>query len=238
MRHRTALVGRINQTKPKLMAFPTPNDSNDSNQNNAAAAEPEPEPEPESVYDTLSDEQIETLQDYWMVVDTYRGISKLCRTHLFGDGDRPSNADIAALKGQSPLADHFVFYKDAKDDMKASLREMRENGDIPSEVGLRGFKEEIEPDFEHEVLNVENAADFGVNPETFTDNDDDILIPDEYEAPTDDEGNLVVWAAESGDEVSDDEVLETLKTVNRLGDKTAEGAVEALKEAGYKVVHN
>ena len=220
------------------MSFPTPSSSSNDNENSSPAVETEPEPEPESVYETLSDEQIETLQDYWMVVDTYRGISKLARTHLFENGDRPSNADIAALKGQSPIADHFVFYKDAKDDMKTSLREMRENGDIPSEVGLRGFKEEIDPDFEHEVLNRDNAADFGVNPATFTDNDDDILIPNEYEPETDDDGNLVVWSAESGDEVSDDEVLETLKTVNRLGEKTAEGAVKALKAAGYKVIHN
>ena len=220
------------------MAFPTPNTDVSTATETTEAAEAEAEPEEKSVYETLADEHIKALQDYWQIVEAYRGVKKLALTHLFEDPSGVSNADIAALKDRSPLAEHFVFYREAKNDKKDEFRTLREDGDIPKKVGLRDFKEEVEPDFDYEVLNGENAADFGVNPAAFYEDEDEILVPDEYDAPTDNDGNLVVWKAETGDEVADDEVMNTLQGVDRIGEVKAEEALEALKEAGYKVVHN
>lgn len=218
------------------MNFPTPSDSVSTE--TETNTETETETEEKSVYETLSDEVVEDLQEYWMVVDTYRLVGKLARTHLFDSPDSVSNADITALQDRSPIAAHFVFYKEHKDDLKAHFQTLRNDEEIPSEVGLRGFKEEMDPDFDNTELSRDNAEEFGINPEAFYDDEDPILVPEEYEPETDEEGNLVVWNAEEGDEVTDDELLNTLEGVSGVGPKTTPKILEALSEAGYKVVHN
>lgn len=221
------------------MSFPTPADYSINNEQTAAAAEPAAEPEPESVYETLSDEILELYKDYDQVVETYRLIRKAAATHLFDSPKGVSNADIAALKDRSPIAGHFVFFKDAKDDLKDQFRELRANDELPSEVSLPGYREWAgSPNYEHETITADNAAEHGINPATFNEDEDPIHLPEEYEPVTDEKGDLVKWAAETGDEVADDDVQATLMGVDRIGEKKAEAAVEALKEAGYKVVHN
>lgn len=219
------------------MSFPTPADSSTAAAN--TTEDTEAEAEEKSVYETLSDEAVELYDDYDMIVETYRLVRKAAVTHLFDSPKGVSNADIAALKGRSPLADHFVFYKEAKDDLKDQFRELRANDELPTEVSLPGYREWAEsPNYDHETITADNAADFGINPETFNDDEDPVHLPDEYEPVTDDDGNLVVWAAESGDTVADDDVISTLQGVDRIGDKKAEAALEALKDAGFEIVHN
>lgn len=224
------------QSKPKLMNFPTPADSSSNdNQSNTEAA-PEPEPKPKEWYETLSDEENEAFQNYWAVVDTYRGIKKLCLTHLFDDVSNKQNSEIASLRDRSPIADHYVFYQKAKEDVKDTIQKLRKDGDIPTKAGLREYKANVEPEFEHTVLTKENAENNGVNPETFNDKEDNILFPEAYEFPTDDDGNLIIWAKQSGDELDNDEVLEIVSGASGVGDKTATNVVEALEESGATIV--
>jgi hypothetical protein len=219
------------------MSFPTPSRNVSNAAETTEAAETEAETEEETVYEALNDEITEKLQEYWMVVDTYRGISKLARSHLFETPEGVTNADITALQDRSPLASDFVFYKEAKDDLKAHFQDLRNDDEIPNEVGLRGFKEEMAPEFDSDELSRDNAEEFGVNPEAFYDDEDPILVPDEYEPETDEDGNLVVWTAEAGDEATDEEVISTIKDTSGV-DSKAPDVLETLKEAGYKVVHN
>ena len=206
--------------------FPTPDETAVST---ATETETETETEEKSVYETLADEHTEMLTDYWMVVETYRGVKKLALTHLFDSPEGVTNADIAALADRSPLAEHFVFYRETKNDMKDEFRTLREDGEIPKEVSLPGFKDETDPDFDYEVLSADNAADWGVNPETFYEDEDEILVPDEYEAPTDDDGNLVVWKNTEGG-FSVEEVLKVAADTDGIGEKTL-AALKANLEA-------
>ncbi|OYR58507.1 hypothetical protein [Halorubrum halodurans] len=218
------------------MAFPTPKTTDVSNTNTDSEAA---DPEPESVYETLSDEHLELLKEYDMVVETYRGVRKIAATHLFTNPEDVSNSDIASHVGRSPLADHYVFYKDAKDDIKQQLRELRSDEEIPGEVSLPGYRDwNGEPDFDHEILSRDNAADeWGVNPKTFYDDEDEIYFPEAYEPPVDDDGNLIVWAKESGDEATDDEILSLLiDEADGCGEKTAENVLETLRTK-FEVVH-
>lgn len=221
------------------MSFPTPADYSINNEQTAAAAEPAAEPEPESVYETLSDEILELYKDYDQVVETYRLIRKAAATHLFDSPKGVSNADIAALKDRSPIAGHFVFFKDAKDDLKDQFRELRANDELPSEVSLPGYREWAgSPNYEHETITADNAAEHGIDPTTFNDDEDPIHLPEEYEPVTDEKGDLVKWTAETGDTVESEELHKVLMDVDRVGSKTAADIRKAFSEAGMKVVHN
>lgn len=220
------------------MAFPTPPTS--SSNDNQPNSEPEPEPEPKEWYETLSDEEHEAFQDYWAIVDTYRGLDKVALTNFYDDFDDSDysgkNSKIASLRDRSPIADHWVFYQNQKEEQKDVIQKLRDDGDIPNNAGLREYKANVEPDFEHEVINKDNAVESGLNPATFNDKEDDIIFPDAYEFPTDDNGELIIWAKQSGDELDNDEILEIVSGASGVGDKTATNVVEALEESGATIV--
>jgi hypothetical protein len=213
------------------MNFPTPavDVSNETETNT--------ETETETVFDGRTDE----YETYWAVVDAYRFLGKLARTYLFIAEDRENgvtNADIAALVDRSPIARDWQFYKETKDEIKDDLNDRR-GSDFPQEASLPTYKDEMEtPDFDCMEITEDTLEDFGIAADTWSDRDELICLPSEYEPETDDEGNLLVYFAEEGDEVSDDAVLEAFRSVDRIGDVKATEALEALKEAGYTVVHN
>jgi hypothetical protein len=213
------------------MNFPTPGETAVSTD---STTETETETEV-SVYETLSDDHKELFQTYWAVVETYRGVKKLAVTYLFDNPEGVSNADVAALQDRSPLAEHFVFYKEQKDALKDQFRTLREDGEIPKETSLPGFKDDMDPDFEYKVLSAENSADeWGINPETFYEDEGEIWFPEDYEAPTDDEGNLLVWNKETeDDEVVLENILKIAEDTDGIGDKTLEALKENLKKHGY-----
>ncbi|QSG06382.1 hypothetical protein [Halapricum desulfuricans] len=193
----------------------------------------EPEPEEVSVYETLSEEIIEKLHEYDDVVETYRGVKKLALTHLFESPEGVTNADIVALKDRSPIAEHFVFFRDRKNELKSEFRDLRNNDEIPKEVSLPGFREEVEPNFEFEILSVETAEEWGVDPATFFEDEDEIRVPADYKPPMNDDGELLVFFEEEETEGGDftlEEVLEIAEETDGIGPKKVE-ALKACLEA-------
>lgn len=222
------------QPKLKLMNFPTPADSDSTNNQPTEAAETETETL--EWYETLSDEANEAFQNYWAVVDTYRGLKKLCLTHLFDNPDGVSNSEIASLRDRSPIADHWVFYQEQKETQKEAIQQLRDDDEISTQAGLRGYKANVDADFDHTILSEDNAQDNGVKPDTFYDDEDPIFMPEAYEFPTDSEGNLEIWSAQSGDKLSDSDRFQVISDAEGVGDKTAENVIETLTEAGVELV--
>lgn len=198
------------------MAFPTPADSS------STTTETTTEDDEQTPFEQLTDEQRETYQDYWGVVETYRGVKKMCLTHLFDNPEGVTNDEILAHTEHSPLAEHFEFYMEQKNDLKDSLRDSRDDGDLPEQMSLPDFKDETDPDFEYEVLSVENAEDWSINPEAFYDDEDAIWVPDEYEPPTDDDGHLTVWHNSPEGGLSVSQVLDIAEDTDGIGQKTLE----------------
>ena len=208
------------------MNFPTPSDSNGD-----SAATTETETETETVYDGRMDEQ----EEYWAVIDTERFLQKLCLTNgvaVDDSGKRPY-ARYTDAEGESPLADHGLFYYRTKKEMGGELADLRSDGDLNDDQNLPNYKHEFgAPEFDHVVVTAENAEDFGLDAEIFGD-DEEIFLPTDYEPETDDDGNLVVWYETENDaEYTKDDVLTALNDVKGLGPKKAGKALNALQDAG------
>lgn len=203
------------------MSFPTPAD-NDSN-----AAETT-ETETETVYDGRMDDQ----EDYWAVVDTERFLQKLCVANNVAVDD--GFARYTDAEGESPLADHGLFYYRQKKETGSELSDRRSDGDMNEDQTLPAYTDQFgSPEYDHVVVSAENAADFGLSADQFED-DEEIHLPTAYEPETDADGNLVVWydADEDTAEYTKDDVLDALNGVKGVGDKTAGRALNALQDAG------
>jgi hypothetical protein len=200
------------------MAFPTPDETAVSTE----TANPT-ETEPETTFGGNRDDDYE---DYWAICDAYRGIKKMCLTHLF-DGDKVSNRTIEDKAEVSPLAEHFVFYKEQKDGIKATLKERRANDELPKGASLPAYREEFEtPDFDHDVLTADNADEWGLTAGVFRDDEDAIFVPEAYEPPMDDDGNLIVYHSQDTDGPSLEAVLAAAAETDGIGEKTLENLKE------------
>ena len=205
-----------------IVNFPNPSDVSTETETT------ETEPEPETVYDGRHDEQ----EGYWAVVDTERYIQKLCLTYDVGvdtSGKRPyaryNDVD------NSPLADHGLTYYRSKTEQADDLADKRESGELEDDQNLPAYKDQFEtPEWDHGVVTKENARDYGVDPE-FMGDDEQIFVPDEYDLPTDENDELLVWSEtpEAGDGLTVAQVLEIADGVKGLGPKTHERLAEALE---------
>jgi hypothetical protein len=192
--------------------LPTQTASNDNNQNNSGANN-----DPKAKYEGHE----ETYNDYWQAVGMVRYLGKACRT-----------LGVAKVKdeGSSPWADHYVHFRAIKDDLKDRVNGDGEEDALPG--SLPDFRNVFEtPEWDHIEVTKENAADYGLDPETFNDDEDPIYVMADYEAPEE------VYYAESGEEATEDDVTEALTTVDGIGEGRAEKALEALKDAGLTVVY-
>lgn len=200
------------------MNFPTPSES--------VSTETTTETETES---KTFEERSDDFETYWAVVDTERFLQKMCLNYgVAVDGKFARYTDA---EGESPLADHGLFYYRQKKELAADLRGRRDDGDLPDDATLPTYTDEYpEPEYDHVVVSQENAEDFGLDADLFED-DETIFLPSEYEPETDDDGNLVVWY-NSDVEYTKNDVLTALKSVDGIGDKTAGKALNALKDAG------
>ena len=164
----------------------------------------------------------ETYNDYWQAVGMVRYLGKACRT-----------LGVAKVQdaGSSPWADHYVHFRDLKDGLKDEVNGNDDHEALPG--SLPDFRDNVgTPEWDHTEVTAENAKEFGLDPETFKEDEDPIFVMDSYEAP---EG---VWKAEEGEEADEKAVREAFETVNRVGEATSEELVKALKDAGMTVVHN
>jgi hypothetical protein len=204
-------------TKP--MSFPTPAETAVETENTATVTEEAP----------IYDGRMEEMEDYWAVIDTERFLQKLCLTlDVAVDGEFARYTDA---EGESPIADHGLFYYRTKKDMAGDLADRRSEGDLNDDQNLPNYKDQFgELEQDHTVITKDNAEDFGLDADLFED-DEEISLPDEYEPETDDEGNLVVWYNQDGD-YSQNDVLTALNAVKGIGPKTAGRALNALQDAG------
>jgi len=201
------------------MNFPTPAES--------VSAETETQTETEE--SPIFGERNDDFEAYDAVINTEGVLQLLCLTNGVGvDGDF---ARYTEAEGESPLADHGLFYYRQKNEMKADFRERRESGDLPEDANLPNYREEFpEPDFDHVVVSKENAAEFGIDPEVVPE-DREYTLPTDYEPETDDDGNLIVWY-ESTSNHSVNDYLAALESVDGIGKKTSGRALNALQAAG------
>jgi hypothetical protein len=185
------------------------------------------ETETETVYDGRHDGQ----EEYWAYVDTERFVQKLCLS--FDVANDGGYARYTEAEGESPLADHGLFYYRQKKEMAAELSEKRSDGEMNDDQTLPEYKNQFEtPEWDHVVVSAENAEDYGIDPELFGD-DEEIHVPEEYQPETDEDGTLVIWYETDGDsEYTKNEVLEALKSVSGIGDAYAGRQLNALEDAG------
>lgn len=200
------------------MNFPTPADNGSNAVNNDDST---------AVYDSRMDDQ----EEYWAVVDTERFLQKMCVS--YGVAVDNGFARYTEAEGESPLADHGLFYYRTKKEMADDLSSRREDGDLDSDQTLPEYKDQFEtPEYDHVVVSADNAGDFGLDADLFDDNEE-IFLPEDYEPETDGDGNLVVWYETDGETTyTKDDVLETLRGVDGIGPKTAGKALNALESAG------
>lgn len=222
------------------MNIPEPADVSTANPTKTTT-EPEAEPEPESVYDTLDEETLDNLRKYHEVVETHRADKKMAFAYLFDGSTDVKNADIIALVEDSPIAKKFADSRDLKNSIKDQFKKARKDGEIPNEVGLRGYKEWVgEPKFDHEELSPETVEDsWGLVTESvFYDNEDPIMVPDYYELPTNEEGKLMVWYPDEPetDEIpegymSAEKFLEIAENTDGIGEKTLARLTKNVEDA-------
>lgn len=168
------------------------------------------------------------MESYWMKVDTERYIQKLCQRFSVGTQET-GYAQYKKVEDESPLAADGLLYYRAKKELASELSDRRQDGDWTDEMTLPGYKEQVGvPDLDCTVISAENADEFGLSPDQF-DDDEEIHLPDEYELPTDDDGQLVVWYDQP---VTTERVLESLQSVKGIGDKKAGKALNKLQADG------
>ena len=202
------------------MNFPTPSETDSDSAANT-------ETETETVYDGRMDD----MEEYWAVIDTERFLQKMCLTYgVAVDGEFARYTDA---EGESPIADHGLFYYRTKKEMGSELSDRRADGDLNDDQNLPNYKDQFgELETDHVVVSKENAEDFGLDAELFED-DEEIQLPEEYEPETDDDGNLIVWYETDGQsEYTKDDVLDALNGVSGIGPKKAGKALNALQDAG------
>lgn len=164
----------------------------------------------------------ETYNDYWQAVGMVRYLGKACRS-----------LGVAKVKdaGSSPFADHYVHFRDLKDGLKDEVNGNDDHEALPG--SLPDFRDNVgTPEWDHTEVTAENAEEFGLDPETFKEDEDPIYVMDSYEAPEE------VWYAEEGEEADEQAVVDALSEVSGIGEARAEKALKALKDAGMTVVHN
>jgi hypothetical protein len=193
----------------------------------AADTETETETETETVYDGRHDGQ----EEYWAYVDTERFVQKLCLS--FDVANDGGYARYTEAEGESPLADHGLFYYRQKKETADELADLRSDGEMNDDQNLPNYKDQFgTPEWDHVVVSAENAEEYGIDPELFGD-DEEIHVPEEYQPETDEDGTLVIWYATDGDsDYTKDDVLKALNGVKGIGDKKAGKALNALEDAG------
>ncbi|SEL18377.1 hypothetical protein [Haloferax larsenii] len=179
--------------------------------------ETETETEDETVF---GGERVEDYEDYWKTIDMIRLLKKSCKA--LGVAKKKD-------KGRSPWADHYCHFDaiaygdDENEGLKQKCASL--DGNLPT------YKDEFEePEGEFDKITKDNCEDFGLPADSFGEDEDPIFVPVDYEAPEE------VWYQTEGEEVETETVKETFETVNRVGDATSDELLEAIEEAGMKVV--
>lgn len=187
----------------------TADSSNDSN-NNADDSDSNP-----------FDERDEQFEHYWGNVDAERFVQKYCMTHdIFVDDGM---AKYLPHEGDSPLAELGLHYYRTKKEIKSEINER----DLNDDQDLFTYRDQFdEPEYDHVVIDANNAEDYELSPDQF-DEGEQIHLPDNFEMPNQD-GKVQVWY---DNEVND--VLESLKEVNGIGDQMAGKALNQLQEDGH-----
>nr|BDD45078.1 hypothetical protein 10 [bacterium] len=169
---------------------------------------------------TFGGERVEEYEDYWKAISMVRLLKKSCKA-----------LGVAKVKdaGKSPWADHYghfaaiAYGTDDEKGLKDVTAEMK--GNLPK------YKDEFEaPEGEFEVITKENADEFGLPEDAFEDDEDPIFVPEDYEAPAE------VWYHNEGEEADTETAKDALEGVSGVGEARAEEALEALKDAGIKLV--
>jgi hypothetical protein len=161
----------------------------------------------------------ETYNDYWQAVGMVRYLGKACRT-----------LGVAKVQdaGSSPWADHYVHFRDLKDGLKDEVNGNDDHEALPG--SLPDFRDNVgTPEWDHTEVTAENAKEFGLDPETFKEDEDPIFVMDSYEAPEE------VWYAEEGEALSDEEHLKVLTDADGVGKATAENILKHLKETNIRL---
>ena len=200
------------------------------------AAETETETKTETETETVYDGRHDGQEEYWAYVDTERFVQKLCLSFdVAVDG---GYARYTEAEGESPLADHGLFYYRQKKELAAELSEKRSDGEMNDDQTLPNYKDQFgTPEWDHVVISAENAEEYGIDADLF-DEDEEIHVPEEYQPETDEDGTLVIWYETDGDsEYTKADVLAALNSVTGIGDKKSGQALNALIDAGIVTVN-
>lgn len=188
----------------------------------------ETETETETTTETY-DGRMDDMEEYWGYVDTERFLQKMCVA--FGVAVDDGFARYTEAEGESPLADHGLFYYRQKKELGNELRDQREGDELNDDQNLPAYRDQFEtPEYDYTEVSADNAEDFGLDADQFED-DEVMYVPEEYEPETNDDNELIVWYNTDGDYTKDD-VLEALNDVSGIGPKKAGKALNALQDAG------
>ena len=174
-------------------------------------------------------ERMDEMEVYWGLVDTERFVQKVSVAYDVGVNE-DGYAVYKDVSDDSPIAEDGLYYYQEKREQGQELSDKRDSGELNDDQTLPEYKDQFgEPEHDHTYITAENAENYGLEPEQFEEGEA-IHLPDAYEPPVDDDGNLLVWYDDQP--VTTDRVIESLEKVDGISNKRAGKVLNQLQEDG------